>query len=77
MISSVYRPGFVGGSRPLSEGWRASSTGHRAELEELLEISIANRRADQVGGVFDAVDPRHTARIAEEESLLEFIQSMR
>jgi Pretoxin HINT domain len=49
---------------------RGMSRGDLTDLKEMLEISIANRRADQVGGVFAQVDPRHTARIADEKQLL-------
>ncbi|MCX6519947.1 MAG: polymorphic toxin-type HINT domain-containing protein [Actinobacteria bacterium] len=49
---------------------RGMSRGDLVELQEMLEISIANRRADQVSGVFSSIDPGHTARIADEERLL-------
>jgi RHS repeat-associated protein len=55
---------------------RGMSRGDLVELQEMLEISVANRIADQVSGVFEAVDPAHTARIADEERLLSQVNDL-
>jgi RHS repeat-associated protein len=55
---------------------RGMSRGDLVELQEMLEVSVANRRADQVSSVFSSVDPAHTARIADEERLLSQVNDL-
>jgi hypothetical protein len=66
-----------GGAAVLVHAVRALNPADRAELQEILEKRIANRTADQTSGVFSQVDPGHTARIAQEQSLLYFLKSVR
>ncbi len=68
---------ILDGPMPGREAVRALSPADRVELQELLEKSIGNRAADQTSGVFSQVDPGHTARIAQEQSLLDFLKGLR
>ena len=68
---------ILNGPIPSRESVRSLSTADLVQLEEILEISVANRRADQVSGIFDSVDPGHVARFREEESILAMVRDVR
>jgi RHS repeat-associated protein len=53
---------------------RAMSTEDLVELEEMLEVSVANRRADQVSGAFEGVEAGHVEQYMKEERLLGWVQ---
>jgi len=64
------------GRLPANDQIRALNPLDRAELEDVLEISVAGRRADLAAGDW-LPDRIHLDRLASEESLLEFIRSLR
>ena len=67
---------ILNGAIPSRDTIRNLNRADLVELKELLEISITNRRIDQRNGPFDQIDPGHTRRIADEESLLAFVNDL-
>ena len=67
---------ILGGPLPARDQVRALSNSELGELRDMLDISIPNRRADQLSDVFPQVDPSHTERFGAEESLREFVSDV-